>query len=59
MEELDSEVSSSELREAIFSQKNNKSSGLDHLCVELHLFKRSFDIISPILFKLIKLFVFE
>ena len=50
VEELDSEISSSELREAIFSQKNGKSCGLDHLCAEL--FKHSFDIISPFLLKL-------
>ena len=50
VEELDSEISSSELREAIFSQKNGKKCGLDHLCAEL--FKHSFDIISPFLLKL-------
>ena len=50
VEELDSEISSSELREAIFSQKNGKSCGLDHLCAEL--FKHSFDITSPFLLKL-------
>ena len=49
VEELDSEISSSELREAIFSQKNGKICGLDQLCAEL--FKHSFDIISPFLLK--------
>ena len=49
-DELDSEITDSELKEAIFSQKNGKSCGLDNLCTEL--FKNSYDIISPFLLKL-------
>ena len=49
-DELDSEITDSELKEAVFSQKNGKSCGLDNLCTEL--FKNSYDIISPFLLKL-------
>ena len=48
--ELDAEISETELRNAIFHQKNNKSPGIDNLNSEL--FKISFDIISPYLLKL-------
>lgn len=48
--ELDSDITENEIKNAVFSQKNNKSSGNDQLCVEL--FKASFDIISPFLLKL-------
>ena len=47
---LDEEISQNELKKAIFSQKNNKSSGTDLLCAEL--FKLSFEIICPFLLKL-------
>ena len=46
-QELDVEITISELKEAVFSQKNGKSCGLDNLCAEI--FKNSFDIISPFL----------
>lgn len=48
--EMDSEITLTELREAVFHQKNNKSPGIDSLNAEL--FKISFDIISPFLLKL-------
>ena len=48
--ELDAEISENELKKAVFSQKNNKSTGTDLLCAEL--FKSSFDIICPFLLKL-------
>ena len=48
--ELDSEISESEIKDAVFSQKNGKSCGLDNLCAEI--FKTSYDIISPFLLKL-------
>ena len=48
--DLDMEISETELKTAIFSQKNNKSTGTDRLCAEL--FKDAFDIISPFLLKL-------
>ena len=48
--ELDAEITEAELKEAVFHQKKNKSSGIDHLNAEL--FKISFDIISPFLLKL-------
>ena len=48
--ELDSEITETEIKNAVFSQKNNKSSGIDNLCAEL--FKCSYDIISPFLVKL-------
>ena len=48
--DLDGEITETELKHAIFYQKNNKSSGTDHLCAEL--FKSSFNIISPFLLKL-------
>ena len=48
--ELDSEISESEVRDAVFSQKNNKSCGIDFLNAEL--FKRSYDIISRFLVNL-------
>ena len=46
----DVDINIQELHTAIFSQKNNKSCGLDELSSEL--FKSSFDIISPFLLKL-------
>ena len=49
--EMDCDISEQELRKAVFSQKNNKSSGTDYLCSEL--FKGSFDIVSPFLLKLL------
>ena len=36
-DELDSEITDSELKEAVFSQKNGKSCGLDNLCTELFI----------------------
>ena len=48
--DLDSEISENELKNAVFAQKNNKSTGTDLLCSEL--FKSSFDILCPFLFKL-------
>ena len=51
---LDGDISEFEIKKAIFAQKNNKSSGTDLLCAEL--FKSSFDIISPFLLKLLKLY---
>ena len=49
-EDLDSEISENEIKCAIFSQKNNKSTGTDQLCSEL--FKALYDIISPFLLAL-------
>ena len=46
-EYLDSEISENEIKCAVFSQKNNKSTGTDQLCAEL--FKAAYDIISPFL----------
>ena len=43
--DLDSQISHAELKEAIFSQKNGKSCGIDNLPSEL--FKNSFDIVVP------------
>ena len=48
--ELHSEITETEIKNAVFSQKNNKSSGTDNLSAEL--FKCSYDIISPFLVKL-------
>ena len=48
--DFDMEISETELKTAIFSQKNNKSTDTDRLCAEL--FKESFDIIYPFLLKL-------
>ena len=48
--DFDTEISETELKTAIFSQNNNKSTGTDRLCAEL--FKDSFDIVSPFLLKL-------
>lgn len=48
--DLDAEISEIELRNAVFSQKNNKSTGTDYLCAEL--FKSAYDIICPFLLKL-------
>ena len=48
--ELDSEITNTELLNAIMHQKNNKSPGIDNLIVET--LKISFDIISPFLLKL-------
>ena len=49
-EYLDSEISENEIKYAVFSQKNNKSTGTDQLCAEL--FKAAYDIISPFLLRL-------
>ena len=51
--DLDLEISDAEIREAILSQKNNKSSGIDNLTAEL--FKSSCDLILPFLSKLFNL----
>ena len=48
--DLDLEISDAEIREAILSQKNNKSSGIDNLTAES--FKTSCDLILPFLSKL-------
>ena len=48
--ELDSAITEAEIKNAVFSQKNNKSSSTDNLWAEL--FKCSYDIISPFLVKL-------
>ena len=48
--DLDLEISDAEIQEAILSQKNNKSSGIDNLTAEL--FKTSCDLILPFLSKL-------
>ena len=45
--DLDSEISENELKNAVFAQKNNKSTGTDLLYAEL--FKSSFDILCPFL----------
>ena len=47
---LDEEISENELKNAVFAQKNNKSTGSDLLCAEL--FKSSYDIITTFLLKL-------
>ena len=44
-EELDAEISLTEIKNAIFAQKNNKSTGTDQICAEI--LKASFDIVSP------------
>ncbi|XP_060567678.1 uncharacterized protein LOC132726376 [Ruditapes philippinarum] len=49
-EDLDAEINECELREAIFSQNNNKSPGYDKLTCEI--FKAAYDIMSPLLLKL-------
>ena len=49
-EELDAEISLTEIKNAIFAQKNNKNTGTDQICAEIP--KASFDIVSPFLFKL-------
>ena len=46
-DELDSEFTTLEIKEAVFSQNNSKSPGIDKLTAEV--FKSSFDIISPFL----------
>ena len=48
--ELDSKITESELKNALFQQKNNKSHGIDLLSAEI--FKISFGLISPFLLKL-------
>ena len=45
--DLDSQISHAELKDAIFSQKNGKSCGMDNLHSEL--FKNSFDIVVSFL----------
>ena len=46
-DELDSEFTTLEIKEAVFSRNNSKSPGIDKLTAEV--FKSSFDIISPFL----------
>ena len=48
--DLDSPFTETEIRTAVFEQKNSKSSGTDNLISEV--FKNSFDIISPFLLSL-------
>ena len=48
--ELDSKITETELKNALFQQKNNKSHGIDLLSAKI--FKISFDLISPFLLKL-------
>jgi hypothetical protein len=47
---LDALFTVSELKYAVYSQNNSKSSGEDHLIADV--FKHSFDIISPFLLQL-------
>ena len=47
---IQSEITETELKNALFQQKNNKSPGIDLLSAEI--FKISFDLISPFLLKL-------
>jgi hypothetical protein len=47
---LDKDISYEEIRNAVFSQNNNRSSGPDELCAEI--FKCSFDKISNVLYVL-------
>ena len=49
-EELDSEFTDSELRMAVFTQKNNKSPGIDNIPCEI--IKAAYGFISPFLLKL-------
>ena len=49
-EDLVGEISEKELNCAIFSQKNNKSTGTDQPCA--FLFKASYDMVSPFLLAL-------
>ena len=49
-EELDAEFTYEELRSAIFSQKNNKSPGIDNIPSEI--IKASYEFISPFLIKI-------
>ena len=47
---MDKEITLQEIKDAIFSQKNNKSSGLDQLIAEI--FKHSFQEISDFILNL-------
>lgn len=49
---LDRDFSEEEIRSAVFSQKNNKSPGVDNITSEM--IKSSYEIISPFLLKLYK-----
>ena len=49
-EELDTQFTYTELRSAVFSQKNNKSPGVDNITSEI--IKASYDLICPFLLKL-------
>ena len=49
-EELDTHFTYTELRSAVFSQKNNKSPGVDNITSEI--IKASYDLICPFLLKL-------
>ena len=46
-DDLDSNFTEMELRQAVFSQKDNKSPGLD--CISSEILKTSYDVISPCL----------
>ena len=48
--ELDTQFTYTELRSAVFSQKNNKSPGVDNITSEI--IKASYDLICPFLHKL-------
>ena len=48
-EELDYEFTEQDLRRAVFSQKDNKSPGIDSISSEI---LKSYDFISPLLLKL-------
>ena len=49
-EEVDAEISLTEIKKCSFCSKNNKSTGTDQICAEI--LKASFDIVSTFLFKL-------
>lgn len=49
-EDLDAEITITELKDAVFSQSNNKSTGLDHICAEIY--KHSLDKTSLFILKL-------
>ena len=50
-EELDAEISLTEIKNAIFAQKNNKSTGTDQICAEI--LKATFDIVSHFLIQIV------
>ncbi|MEW8545253.1 MAG: reverse transcriptase family protein, partial [Candidatus Thiodiazotropha sp.] len=49
-DQLDADFTEEELRRAIFTQKDNKASGID--CISTEILKASFDFISPFLLSL-------